>query len=176
MIMEIKPFKALRFDAGAVGDVSSCISPPYDVISDKQQRKLHEKSKYNIVRIIKGETGACDDDNNNQYTRAADYFNSWIENGVLKQDPTEAIYAYIQDFELAGECFQRNSFIALAKLEEFGKMVKPHEYTLDEPKIDRLNLRRATKADLELVFMLYEDQKKIADAIIEKASRSKATN
>jgi len=164
--MEIRPFKAFRFDAGVVGEVGSCISPPYDVISVKEQQKLYEKSEYNIVRIIKGRT-AISDDNNNQYTRAADYFNSWIEKGILKQDAIESIYAYLQDFQIAGVGFQRSSFISLAKLEELGQMVKPHEYTLDEPKIDRLKLKRATNADFGLVFMLYEDQKQIADKITE---------
>jgi uncharacterized protein (DUF1015 family) len=170
--MKIKPFKAFRFDTGVVGDVGSCISPPYDVISPSQPQKLYEKSKYNIVRIIKGKTAPSDDADNNQYTRAADYLNTWIEKGVLKQDPTETIYAYIQDFQLAGTGFQRSTFIALAELEEFSPtaQVKPHEQTLDEPKIDRLNLKRATSADLGLVFMLYEDQNKIADKIIGKAA------
>ncbi len=171
--MEVKPFRAFRFDAGVVGNVGSCISPPYDVISDEEQQQLYEKSEYNIVRIIKGKTATSDDSSNNQYTRAADYFKSWIEKSILKQDSAEAIYAYVQDFELAGEHYQRNSFIALAKLEEFGKNVRPHEQTLDKPRIDRLNLKRATMADLELVFMLYEDKNKIADTIIEKAASQK---
>ena len=154
-----------------VGDVGSCIAPPYDVISPDQQQQLYEKSKYNIVRIIKGKTTASDKDNNNQYTRAADYLNTWIEKGVLKRDSAETIYAYVQDFELAGTQFQRGSFIALAKLEEFGKTVRPHEETFEEPKIDRLNLKRATVAKFGLVFMLYEDQRKIADKIIQNAAR-----
>jgi len=168
--MEIKPFKAFRFDKGMVGDVGSCISPPYDVISAEQQQKLYEKSEYNIVRIIKGQIATDDNSNSNQYTRAADYLNSWIEKSVLKQDPIEAIYAYLQDFQIAGVGFQRSGFIALSKLEELGKMVKPHEFTLDKPKIDRLNLKRATKADFGLVFMLYEDQDNIADTVIEKTA------
>ena len=168
--MEIKPFKAFRFDSGIVGDVGSCISPPYDVISGSQQRQLYEKSKYNIVRIIKGETTAFDNDDNNQYTRAADYLKTWTEKGVLKQDSAESIYAYVQDFELTVGHFRRSSFIALARLEEFDKTVRPHEETLDEPKIDRLNLKRATVAKFGLVFMLYGDQQKIADKIVERAS------
>lgn len=172
-MMEVKPLKAFRFDAGVVGDVGSCISPPYDVISASQQQKLYEKSEYNIVRIIKGKKTASDDADNNQYTRAANYFNTWIEKGVLKQDQIETIYAYIQDFQQAGTGFQRFSFIALAKLEELGKTVRDHEQTFNEPKIDRLNLKRATAANFGLVFMLYEDQNKIADMIIEKAASQK---
>ena len=168
--MQIKPFKAYRFDSAVVGDASDCIAPPYDVISDRQQEQLYEKSEFNIVRIIKGKTTASDNTQENQYTRAADYLESWISEGALKQDPADAIYAYVQDFEIAGQNFQRYSFIALARLEEFGKIVKPHEQILEKPMIDRLNLKKATSADLGLVFMLYEDQEKIADNIITKAA------
>jgi len=171
--MEVKPFKAFRFDEGVVGDVGSCISPPYDVISPAQQQRLYDKNEYNIVRIIKGKTTSSDIEGNNQYTRAADYLKTWIEKGVLKQDSAEAIYAYVQDFEVAGNHFRRSSFIALTRLEEFGPSghVKPHEETLDEPKVDRLNLKRATVTEFGLVFMLYEDRKRIADEIVEKATR-----
>jgi uncharacterized protein (DUF1015 family) len=171
--MQIKAFKAFRFDAGVVSDVGSCIAPPYDIISPAQQEQLYEKNKYNIVRITKGKTTASDNANNNQYTRAADYLNNWIKEGALKQDSTECIYAYVQDFELAGTRFQRFSFIALAGLEEFGETIRPHEETLANSIIDRLNLKRATAAQLGLVFMLYDDEEKVADKIIENAARGK---
>ena len=171
--MEIKPFKAFRFDSGVVGDVGSCIAPPWDVISPAQQQQLYEKSEYNIVRIIKGKTAPSDNDSNNQYTKAAGLLKTWIEKGILKQDPIETIYAYVHDFQLAGTNFQRSGFIALAKLEEFGKTVRPHEQTFSEPMIDRLNLKRATAAKFGLPFMLYEDEQAIADKIIKKAATQK---
>jgi len=170
LIMETKPFRAFRFDANVVGDLDNCIAPPYDVISSAQQKQLYERSRYNIVRIIKGETRPSDDGQNNQYTRAAEYFKSWVQESALKQDATEAIYAYVQDFELAGAEFQRLSFIALGKLEDFGKTVRPHEEIFEKPMIDRLNLKKATEARFGLVFMLYEDEERIADKIIEKSA------
>jgi len=169
--MQIKPFKAYRFNPAVVGEANNCIAPPYDVISDRQQEQLYEKSEFNIVRIIKGKISASDNAQENQYTRAADYLESWISEGALKQDSADAIYAYVQDFEIAGKQFQRYSFIALAKLEEFGKIVKPHEQILEKPMIDRLNLKKATSADLGLVFMLYEDQDKVAEKIISRAAQ-----
>lgn len=172
-MMEIKPFRAFRYDQSVVGNVGDCIAPPYDIISPADQQRLYQKSKHNIVRIIKGKTTASDNDSNNQYTRAARYLNSWIEEGVLKQDPTETIYGYVQDFELAGNQFQRLSFIVLAKLEEFGKTVRPHEQILNEPIIDRLNLKRATAARFGLPLCLYEDGQKIADKIIRKSISQK---
>ena len=167
--MQVKPFKAFRFDVGVVGDVGDCIAPPYDVISDAQQEQLYEKSEHNIVRVIRGKMSPSDNGQDNQYTRAAEYLRKWIEQGALKQDPEDTIYAYIQDFDWAGDSLQRLSFIALAKLEEFGKVVKPHEQILNKPLVDRLNLKRATAADFGLVFMLYEDEQGIAEEIMERA-------
>jgi len=168
--MQVGPFKAFRFDAGVVGDVGSCIAPPYDVINISQQEQLYKKNRHNLVRIIKGQIKASDDDENNQYTRAADYLAGWIEEGALKQDSDDTIYAYTQEFEVAGVRYHRSSFIALAKLEDFGDVVKPHEQVLHKPMVDRLNLKRATSADFGLVFMLYDDEKKLADRIIEQAA------
>ena len=171
--MEVKPFKAFRFDPKVVGDVGNCIAPPFDVIDPSQQQQLYEKSEYNIVRISRGKITPSDNEHNNQYTRAADYLNRWIKEGALKQDKDEAIYAYVQDFQLAGTTFQRFSFVALARLEEFGKTVRPHEQIFDGPMIDRLNLTRATAAQFGLVSVLYEDRQKIAEKIIERAAAEK---
>jgi uncharacterized protein (DUF1015 family) len=168
--MQLKPFRAFRFDSSVVGDATACIAPPYDVIDNNQQEQLYQKSKYNIVRIIKGRTSPSDNNDDNQYTRAAGYLADWIEQGALKQDTDESLYAYVQDFKVNGTQLQRYSFIALAKLEEFGKKVRPHEEILEKPLIDRLNLKKSTSADFGLVFMLYEDQQRIADNIITEAA------
>jgi uncharacterized protein (DUF1015 family) len=153
-----------------VGDAGDCIAPPYDVISDAQQEELYQKNPYNLVRIIKGKINDSDDGEDNQYTRAVAFLTDWIDEGVLKQDPAEAIYAYEQVFKLAGKRYQRYSFIALGKLEEFGDIVKPHEEVFKKTMIDRFNLKQATSADFGLVFMLYEDPRKVAEIIMQQAS------
>jgi len=172
--MEIKPFKAYRYNKAVVGDVGNCIAPPYDVIGDDEQETLYRKSDYNIVRVIKGKTTPSDDGQTNQYTRAAEHLSRWIREGALKEDAKEAIYGYVQDFEIAGQAFQRLTFIALAKLEDFGKMVKPHEQVFEKPMLDRLNLKKATAARFGLVFMMYEDPQEIADKIIRRAATTQA--
>jgi uncharacterized protein (DUF1015 family) len=171
--MEIKPFKAYRFNEAVVGSAGNCIAPPYDVIDADQRERLYTKSKYNIVQITKGKTGPSDNPGNNQYTRAAALLGEWLSAGVLKRDTAEAIYGYVQDFKIAGIKAQRLGFISLGKLEELGKGVRPHEHTLQEPKIDRLNLRRATKAAFGVVFMLYQDDEQIAEKIVQTASKKK---
>jgi len=173
VIMEIRPLKAYRFNEAVVGDAGRCIAPPYDVIDPGLQDRLYKKSKYNIVHITRGKAGPSDGPNNNQYTRAAKLLADWLKTGVLKRDAADTIYAYVQDFEVASKKSQRLSFVALAKLEELGKGVKPHEHTLEGPKIDRLNLRRATRASFGLIFMLYQDSQNVADKIIQKTAEQK---
>lgn len=171
--MEVKPFKAFRFNAGVVGDVGKCIAPPYDVINDAERDGLCQKSKYNIAHITKGKVTPADDEQHNQYTRGAEYLRNWISEGALKEDDQDTIYGYVQDFELGGTVYQRLSFIALAQLEDFGKVVRPHEHVFEKPMLDRLNLEKATAAKFGLVFMLYDDPQGIADQIITKAVAQK---
>jgi len=166
--MEIKPFKALRFDSSVVGDVGKCIAPPYDVIDADMQQKLYDRSEYNVVRIIKGKIFPEDTEENNQYTRATQFLNTLIETGALKPDAQEAIYAYVQDFGIGLESFRRSSLVVLGRLEEFGHGVQPHERTLEAPKADRLRLMRAKATQFGQIFMLYDDPEEIAEAIIDK--------
>jgi uncharacterized protein (DUF1015 family) len=167
--MEIRPFKALRFDESVVGDVGSCISPPYDVIDADMQQRLYEKNPYNVVRIIRPKDGSVQDGEQDKYTRVGKFFNELIETGVLKSDKLESIYAYVQDFLVGDDNYQRAGFVALGKLAEFGEGVHPHEKTLDGPKADRLILMRANDAQLGQIFMLYDDPERIADKLITKA-------
>jgi uncharacterized protein (DUF1015 family) len=170
VIMEVKPFKAFRFDPQVVGDAGRCIAPPYDVINDDDREGLYRKSDYNVVRITKGKPTPSDNGQHNVYTRAAEYLGKWIAEGALRQDASDTVYGYVQNFELNGTAFQRLTFIALGKLEDFGKTVRPHEQVFAKPLEDRLNLKRATSARFGLVFMLYDDPQGVADRIIEKAA------
>jgi uncharacterized protein (DUF1015 family) len=172
--MDVKPFKALRYNADIAGDVGDCVSPPYDVIDDAYRQQLYDRSENNVVRLIKGETTVADNEHYNQYTRAAKFLDEWIESGALKQDPAEAVYAYVQNFTIEENQFCRSGFIALGKLTEFGEGVHPHEKTLEGPKADRLNLMRATATQFGQIFMIYDDPENIADAVIAASAKKSA--
>ena len=43
--MEVKPFKAFRFDKSVVGDAGKCIAPPYDVIGDEKTRAEYDEAR-----------------------------------------------------------------------------------------------------------------------------------
>ncbi|MFI4911185.1 MAG: DUF1015 domain-containing protein [Sedimentisphaeraceae bacterium JB056] len=169
--MKIKAFKAYRFDDSVVGSSADCIAPPYDVIDAEGQQALYEKNDYNIARLIKGKKFDTDNEQDNVYSRAANYLNDWIAKNAIKEDAEETIYAYVQNFSAAGRDFTRSGFIALGRLAAFGEGVQPHEKTLDGPKADRLNLTRATGAQFGQIFMLYDDPQTVADAIIAEAAQ-----
>jgi uncharacterized protein (DUF1015 family) len=167
--MEIKPFRALRFNPEVVGNPGTCIAPPYDVIDEQTQCDLYHANPFNIVRATKGLKYPEDNEESNVYTRAADYLKEAIHCRALVYDPQESLYGYVQDFHIGNRAYQRSGIIALGRLEPFGKGIRPHEKTLDGPKADRLNLMRATAAQFGQIFMLYDDPARTAEQIIAKA-------
>lgn len=144
----IAPFRGLRYNPELVGDLDSAMAPPYDVISPEGQRAFHARHKYNVIRLILGETLPDDDAVRNQYSRAGDYFRQWQAEQVLVRDQAPALYLYRQTFRLPGVGeLTRSGLIGLVRLEEFGsRTVFPHERTLGAAKADRLRLMQACHA------------------------------
>jgi uncharacterized protein (DUF1015 family) len=155
----ISPFRALRYDPSKV-TLSKTVTQPYDKITAAMQEHYYDASPCNLVRIILGKKETSDNEHNNVYTRAAQYFADWRRDGVLKPDADPSIYLYVQQFAVPGgtERLERRGFIALGRLEDYAnRIVYRHEQTLSKPKADRLDLLRATKAHFEQIFMLYSD-------------------
>jgi uncharacterized protein (DUF1015 family) len=155
---EIHPFRALRYDLGHVGSLSDVIAPPYDVIDAKLQGELYKKHPANVIRLILNRDEPGDDQQNNRYTRAAQFLKNWRGEGVLSSEPRPALYVYHQIFASGGQTFTRRGFMGRLRLERFGEgNVFPHEETMAGPKQDRLLLTRACKANLSQIFGLYPD-------------------
>src|SRR5579885_1065876 len=156
----IAPFRGTRYQSAKVPDLSKVTAPPYDVISPEGQKKFYERDPHNIIRLILGYQFPEDADQNNRYTRSAADLKSWLEQGVLAREKEPSFYLYEQHFEiktLGQRPFVRRGFLALRRLEEFGKGIKPHEKTLAGPKADRLLLTKACQANLSPIFSLYSD-------------------
>jgi len=76
----IEPFRALRYDPARVA-VSQVVTQPYDKITPQMQDSYYGASPYNLVRIILGKRLATDGPGNSPYTRAADFFAGWRQQG-----------------------------------------------------------------------------------------------
>ena len=155
----ILPFKGLRFNPEKIKDISKVITPPYDVISEKERDDYYQLHPDNIIRLILSKDHPGDDQSNNKYTRSAEFFDTWRKEGILKEETEPAIYIYAQEFTLSGKKYIRRGFISLVKLEDFQTgEIYPHEHTLAKPKEDRMNLMKACNANLSQVFTFFEDE------------------
>ena len=168
---KIAAFQGIRYNAHKVGDLSLVVSQPYDRVRYGLQDQYYERHPYSIVRIIKGREYDDDTPDNNVYTRARDYYRAWLDAGYLLRDPAPAFYVYHQTFTLPdGSELTRRAFVAALELVEFSEgIVLPHERTLSGPKVDRLNLLRATETNFGQIFMLYPDRDNHINEIFDAA-------
>lgn len=157
---DIRPFRALRYDAAKIADPSLVVAPPYDVIGAAEQDRLLARHPANIVRLDlpREEAGDGPDD---RYRRAARMLAGWRSDGTLHKDPHPSIYVYEQAYRVPGTDALRvqRGFFARLRLEAFGEGsgVLPHERTLSGPKEDRYKLLRATGVNTSPVVVLYGD-------------------
>jgi len=169
----IKSFRGTRYNPEEIDDLSSVVSQPYDRVRHGLQDKYYDQSPYNVVRIIRGKEEPEDGEEENVYTRARDYYESWLDEGVLKREDAPALYVLRQSFTLPdGTEKTRQGLIAALELVPFDEgTVLPHERTHSGPKVDRLNLMRATEVNFGHIFMLYPGDKinQLLDEAVEKA-------
>ena len=99
------------------------------------------------------------------------YLDLWKAEGILQREDRPALYVFHQQFALPnGEDFVRKAFICAFELAAFDEgIVLPHERTLSGPKVDRLNLTRATQTYFGNIFMLYPDPENKVDALLDAA-------
>lgn len=134
-------FPGIRY---ATDDLSLVTAPPYDVIDDEEREALVARHPHNAV-IIDLPRGGDD-----PYRDAGATFASWRREGVLTTDEP-SLYLYRMSFE--GE--STLGVIGALGLEAPGTGdVLPHEHTTPKAKSDRLDLLRATRANLSPIWGL----------------------
>ncbi len=156
----IQPLRGWRYDLGAAGAASldELLTPPYDVISPAQQAAFYDRHRDNVVRLELTRDEAGDDDQANRYTRAAATLADWRRRGVLREEPSPAIYLLRQRYTLpTGQTATRSGLIFRLRLAPWGDGILPHERTFPAAKADRLALTIATGAQCSPIFLLYSD-------------------
>jgi len=170
---KILAFRGITYNTKQVNP-SLVLTQPYDKINDELQRKYYKRHPYNLVRITKGKEKKGDNNQNNKYTRARQFLNKWLDEQILVQDKEPAIYAYYQEYRVDNQLKVRKGFIALARLEDFGKGgVHAHERTLLKPKQDRLSMMRAVGGSTGQVFMLYADPQLLVNKLLDQTIKGK---
>jgi len=148
-VAHIGPLRALHYEPRRIGEMSTVVAPPYDVISPAVVARLYDRSPYNVVRLILNR----EDD---RHEAAAREMRSWRSQGIIVEEPRPALWLYSQTFAAPrlGR-LTRDGIIGLLRLEDFETgCVRPHERTLEAPKVDRGRLMRACSANLSPIFGL----------------------
>jgi len=167
---DIFPFRGITFSKAKVGSYDKVVTQPYDKITSQMQETYYRKSPYSIVRIILPmveDTAAGE-----RYQSAAETLRSWLAEGVLSRRTSACFYPYHQVYKVpgTGETLTRKGFVGLGKLYDYSEgVVRPHEKTHSGPKIDRLELTRATGCQFGQLFMLYPDPRGTVNGLLDSA-------
>lgn len=144
-----EPFQALRY--GSNVELNEVCSPPYDVLSEADRLALANKHENNIVHIDMPLAPS-----GNAYEHAASVLTQWIGNSVMVRDEVPSFTLYRMQFtDSTGKPRNVVGVIgALEVVDEGAGGVLPHERTTPKAKTDRLELTRATDANLSPVWGL----------------------
>jgi uncharacterized protein (DUF1015 family) len=139
-------FPGIRY---ALDDLGLVTAPPYDVIDADERQRLAARHPHNVVHV---DLPAGGDD---RYAHAAAVFRQWLDEGVLESD-APSLYLYrMSSADDAGRRHHTLGVIGALGLETSGSGdVLPHEHTTPKAKSDRLDLLRATTANLSPVWGL----------------------
>ncbi|MGM0651827.1 MAG: DUF1015 domain-containing protein [Bacillota bacterium] len=154
----IKPFKGIRYNQSKIQNTGEVITPPYDVIDDAEQERLHKLNPYNVIRLEYGRKLPADNEKDNRYIRAGETFKQWLNNNILVQEQESCYYLYEQSYIYNQVNYRRRGIIAALRLTPYSeRAVLPHELTMSGPKADRLELLKNLRTNVSPIFTLFPD-------------------
>jgi uncharacterized protein (DUF1015 family) len=150
LVADVRPFRAERYDEAKAGPLDQLVAPPYDVISPAEREEYLARSAYNVVHLT------LPDDEQQAARDLAD----WRAQGVLARDAGPGAWILSQDYTGPdGVSRTRAGLVASLRAQPYDDgVVLPHERTHSGPKEGRLRLLRATRTQLEPIFLLHEGE------------------
>jgi uncharacterized protein (DUF1015 family) len=145
-VAEVRSFRAERYGERA-GELEDLVAPPYDVIGPEERDEYLSRSPYNVVHLTLPDSEE----------QAARDLAAWRADRILVRDPEPAAWALSQSYVGPdGVSRTRNGVAVALRLEPYGRgVVLPHERTHAEVRESRLRLLRATRTQLEPIFLLH---------------------
>ncbi len=177
--LALAPFHAVRFDPARVSGLADVTSPPYDVIGPGVVARLLAAEPHNIVRLILPGAGSPQPPRGPAASAlAAAELRDWLESGVLRPDPSPALYVYEQSVPNGDgwAVVQRGLIGALRLVPPGSPAVLPHEDVMPGPVEGRRELMATTRANLEPIFLLYDGSAgpATATALVDRVAGTRA--
>jgi uncharacterized protein (DUF1015 family) len=143
-VADVRPFRAVRY----ARPTEAVTAPPYDVITDDERGALLARDPHNVAHLTLEANADV----------AGARLRQWLADGVLARDERPAVWWLEQDFVGPdGVARSRRGIVASLRAEPYSTgAVLPHERTHRGPIEGRLALVRATRTQLEPIFLLYE--------------------
>jgi uncharacterized protein (DUF1015 family) len=165
----IRPFAAIRYTTRPRHrDISTRLSPPYDVLDQADKDRLLAADSENFVAIDLPYVPPKSAGPPEVYEASRRTLSWWLAEDSMTRDELPTIYVYHQKFRYGDTAYTRKMFFARLRLEPFGAgTVFPHEHTFGGPKEDRLCLTKATSANLSPIFGLYQDERNEVSRLLE---------
>ncbi len=163
---KVKPFRGVRPPKEMVTEVAS---RPYDVLNSEEARSEAQGNPKSLYHIIKPEIDfepGTDEHDPKVYTKAADNFKAFQQQGWLVQDEKEHYYVYAQTMDGRTQY----GIVVAANVDDYmSERIKKHELTRRDKEEDRMKHVRVNNANVEPVFFAFPDNDTLEN-IIKKVS------
>ena len=170
---DVRPFRGIRYNREAIGDISLVVAPPYDVIDDAARDSYYNKHPYNVIRLILNRPKKNDPTPDAPYERAGAFLDRWLAQRILIQDQVPAFYLYRQRYLQESNYRECTGIVARVRVSEFSEgNILPHEDIMPKPLSDRIKLLEHTRTNLSAIHALYSDPaEKLKDPILAEMDR-----
>jgi len=160
----IEPFKGLRPTKDIV---SKLASPPYDVLSSAEAKKLTAANPYSFLRVSKAEVDLPDGVDlysDEVYNKARENFSKFIADKLMVRDREKFFYLYKQVWENHVQV----GLAAGASCRDYqDDIIKKHELTREDKEKDRMRHIETLAAQTGPVFLTFKHNHRI-DALFQK--------
>lgn len=159
---KVKPFRGVRPPKEMVTEVAS---RPYYVLNSEEARSEAQGNPKSLYHIIKPEIDfepGTDEHDPKVYTKAADNFKAFQQQGWLVQDEKEHYYVYAQTMDGRTQY----GIVVAANVDDYmSERIKKHELTRRDKEEDRMKHVRVNNANVEPVFFAFPDNDTLENII-----------
>ncbi|WP_435216950.1 DUF1015 family protein [Streptomyces sp. bgisy034] len=155
--LQLRPFRAVRYDTERVGDPSDLVAPPYDQLGPARARALR-RHPHHAARLLYADAAHL----------AARELGRWLRRGVLRRDERPALYVYQQQRD--ARILQRGLIGDLLLPRQAGRLL-PHEEVSARVVNRRATHMSGLRAQVEPLFLAHRDRAATSAQWMERVTR-----
>ena len=161
---DIRPFVCVHPSEGYYEKVAAL---PYDVYHRAEAKSFVAGRPCSFLNIDRPETQFPDDQDmyaDIVYEKAAEMFDAWIRNGILKQEQDPCYFIY----SLTMNGREQSGIVAGVSMDDYlGGIVRRHENTLAAKEVDRIRHVDALSAQTGPIFLAFRQKDRIRELVNE---------